>query len=249
MPPTTRTYVGYPRRRAESPPKHRHQSSRIKMLDSKRDDVAPRPVGMGRGAHRRMIPPHSHTHTLHTKGRRHASGGRAQAKVHGLNLRRSDLPCVGPAGRSPLRDFHAFLEVRERTEVAALGDQTAIATSTRRSAQENNPADDASTKHVAIERVARRRGGLRRDATHDSDLRRLPPTTSSLLICSRILLPRRLRRQGLSGGAPSSRPRQTDRRRFQRLLPVTAASRAPHPYSKKLTSLTIGAWGSWLSVV
>ena len=87
MPPTTRTYVGYLRRRAESPPKHRHQSSRIKMLDSKRDDVAPRPVGMGRGAHRRMIPPHSHTHTLHTKGRRHASGGRAQAKVHGLNLR------------------------------------------------------------------------------------------------------------------------------------------------------------------
>ena len=86
MPPTTRTYVGYLRRRAESPPKHRHQSSRIKMLDSKRDDVAPRPVGMGRGAHRRMIPPHSHTHTLHTKGRRHASGGRAQAKVHGLNL-------------------------------------------------------------------------------------------------------------------------------------------------------------------
>ena len=178
MPPTTRTYVGYLRRRAESPPKHRHQSSRIKMLDSKRDDVAPRPVGMGRGAHRRMIPPHSHTHTLHTKGRRPASGGRAQAKVHGLNLRRSDLPCVGPAGRSPLRDFHAFLEVRERTEVAALGDQTTIAARTRRSALEKYPADDASTKHVAIERVARRRGGLRRDATHDSDLRRLPPTTS-----------------------------------------------------------------------
>ena len=66
-----------------------------------------------------------------------------------------------------MRDFHAFLEVRERTEVAALGDQTAIATSTRRSALEKYPADDASTKHVAIERVARRHGGLRRDATHD----------------------------------------------------------------------------------
>ena len=126
-------------------------------------------------------PPHSHTHTLHTKGRRHASGGRAQAKVHGLNLRRSDLPCVGPAGRSPLRDFHAFLEVRERTEVAALGDQTTIAARTRRSALEKYPTDDASTKHVAIERVARRRGGLRRDATHESDLRRLPPTTSNFM--------------------------------------------------------------------
>ena len=50
-------YNPFPGPRAESPPKHRHQSSRIKMLDSKRDDVAPRPVGMGRGAHRRMIPP------------------------------------------------------------------------------------------------------------------------------------------------------------------------------------------------
>ena len=32
-----------------------------------------------------------------------------EAKVHGLNLRRSSLPWVGPAGRSPLRDFHARL--------------------------------------------------------------------------------------------------------------------------------------------
>ena len=79
-----------------------------------------------------------------------------------------------------MRDFHAFLEVRERTEVAALKDPAAIATRTRRSALEKYPADDASTKHVAIERVARRRGGFRRDATYDADLRRLPPTTSSL---------------------------------------------------------------------
>ena len=81
--------------------------------------------------------------------------------VHGLNLRRYDLPCVGPAGRSPLRDFHAFLEVRERTEVAALGDQTAIATSTRRSAQEKYPADDASTKHVVLRTSPRARGDRR----------------------------------------------------------------------------------------
>jgi hypothetical protein len=69
---------------------------------------------------------------------------------------------------------------KDQVSVAALGDQTAIATSTRRSALENNPADDVTTKHVAIERVARRRGGLRRDATHESDLRRLPSTTSSV---------------------------------------------------------------------
>ena len=73
------------------------------MLDSKRDDVAPRPVGMGRGAHRRMIPPHSHTHTLHTtqgKTPRVRRAGTSKSP-RAQPLRRSDLPCVGPAGRSP----------------------------------------------------------------------------------------------------------------------------------------------------
>ena len=46
-----------------------------------------------------------------TANQRHSTrnpgaGGRAQAKVHGLNLRRSSLPWVGPVGRSPLRDLH-----------------------------------------------------------------------------------------------------------------------------------------------
>ena len=65
--------------------------------------MAPRPVGMGRGAHRRMIPPHSHTHTLHTtqgKTPRVRRAGTSKSP-RAQPLRRSDLPCVGPAGRSP----------------------------------------------------------------------------------------------------------------------------------------------------
>ena len=66
------------------------------------------PVGRARRTPEDETPNTTH-HKLLTKGRRHASGGRAQAKVHGLNLRRSSLPWVGPVGRSPLRDFHARL--------------------------------------------------------------------------------------------------------------------------------------------
>ena len=50
-----------------------------------------------------------------------------------------------------------------------------------------------------------------------------------------LLLPA-LAPAGISVGAHRCRPRQTDSRRIRRLLPVTAANRAP-TYSKKLTSL------------
>ena len=49
-------------------------------------------------------------------------------------------------------------------------------------------------------------------------------------------------------GRPHCRPRQTGRRRIRRLQSVTAASRAP-PIYEKHTSLTIGARGSWLSLL
>ena len=69
----------------ESPPKHHPESSCRHMLDSRgRRGAAPRKPR--RGAHRSQKPQHKQTETeTNTRVRRHASGGRAQARVQRHN--------------------------------------------------------------------------------------------------------------------------------------------------------------------
>ena len=91
------------------------------MLDSKRDDVAPRPGCRARRTLEDETPTHTKTET-NTRDRRHASGGWAQAKVQGLSLGRLTSRGLGPlGGTSEVQSKRGNATVFESSKANAVG--------------------------------------------------------------------------------------------------------------------------------